>query len=258
MRTFTRLILSITTGVSLLSSAPSIPAQTTQEPTYLPGLQAWHFAEKPPLNIEFLQTADHEPRMIITNLHQYPLTSFIIRTDPTAPNKINNTLVYDGSARVGLLAPIPRGLSFVMGVPHQMGQTAPDPVLAAAVWEDGSTFGPEELLIRIPSARTVLVDTFDRAIDLLQSGLDKNWSAGEYIAAAQQLKLSSTANSVPVHAPLHTITTNMERMARENRSADVVTAMARNLLSLLKQDREALRQALGESTPPTGQAKNNP
>jgi hypothetical protein len=263
MFAFAKITLSIAAGVSLLSTASPLLAQPPQDPTYLPHLQAWHFAKKPPLDIEFLQTADHQPRMIITNLHQYPLTAFIVRTDPTAPNK--NTLVYDSSARVGLTAPVPRGLSFVIGVPHQVGQPALDPVLAAAVWEDGSTFGPDELLARVPRARTALSNTYDRAIAVLQTGLDKDWTAAEYVAAAQQLILSmdADASAAPGTALLNTtpfrnIKINMERMDKENRPARDVAAMARTLLSLFTQDLEVLRQALGESTPPTGQAKKNP
>lgn len=95
--------------------------------------------------------------------------------------------MYDALTRVGLPAPIPRGLSFVTGVPHLVGESVPDPVLAAAIWEDGSTYGPEDLLARISSNRSALADSYDRAIAMLQTGLDKNWTAAEYSAAAQHL-----------------------------------------------------------------------
>jgi hypothetical protein len=45
--------------------------------------------------------------MVITNLHPYPLTALIVQTDPTAPNSITNTLVFDALTHVGLLAPVP-------------------------------------------------------------------------------------------------------------------------------------------------------
>jgi hypothetical protein len=188
MPTYAKVILSVAAGVSLLSSVSPISAQATQDPTELPRRIVRHFPEKPPVQFEILQTLDHQPRMVITNLHQYPLTAFIVRTDPTAPNSITNTLMFDALTHTGLLAPIPRGLSLVIGVPHAVGLSVPDPVLAAVVWEDGSTYGPDELLVRIPKARSALADSYDRAIALLQSGLDKNWTAAEYSAAARQLR----------------------------------------------------------------------
>jgi hypothetical protein len=188
MPTYAKVILSVAAGVSLLSSVSPISAQATQDPTELARRIVRHFPEKPPVQFEILQTPDHQPRMVITNLHQYPLTAFIVRTDPTAPNSITNTLMFDALTHTGLLAPISRGLSLVIGVPHAVGLSVPDPVLAAVVWEDGSTYGPDELLVRIPKARSALADSYDRAIAMLQSGLDKNWTAAEYSAAARQLR----------------------------------------------------------------------
>jgi hypothetical protein len=66
---------------------------------------ARHFSEKPPVQFEILQTADHQPQMVVTNLHPYPLTAFMVRTDPAAPNSITNTLVFDALTHVGFLPP---------------------------------------------------------------------------------------------------------------------------------------------------------
>jgi len=52
-----------------------------------------------------------------------------------------------------LFAPIPKGLSHKIGIPHIVGGLVPDAKLVAAVWEDGSTFGPGELLARISDSR---------------------------------------------------------------------------------------------------------
>jgi|HubBroStandDraft_6_1064221.scaffolds.fasta_scaffold302463_2 hypothetical protein len=254
MRTSTRFILSIAAGVFLLSSASPSQAQTTQDPMVMARRMARHFPEKPPVQFEIVQTQDHEPRMVITNLHQFPLTAFIVRTDPTAANSITNTLLFDALARTGLIAPIPRGLSFVTGVPHVVGEAVPDPVLAAAVWEDGSTFGPDDLLARISSGRSALADSYDRAIAMLQTGLDKNWTAAEYSVAAQQLKLQrDAAQSVAPRPatenflPIHTIATNMDHIIQENRPAKRATQIARALLTRFTQDRDALRAALNQS-----------
>lgn len=226
---------------------------------------ARHFPERPPVQLEILHTADQQPRMVITNLHQYPLTAFIVRTDPTEANSITNTLVFDALTHMGLLAPIPRGLSFVAGVPHIVGESAPDPVLAAAVWEDGSTYGPDELLARLPKARSALADSYDRAIAMLQTGLDKNWTAAEYSAAAQQLRLRADPPQIAVPeagaaaaTPIYTLTVNMDRATQNNRSARIVSSMARSLLTRFTEDRDALRQALAASTSPANQGDTQP
>jgi hypothetical protein len=264
MRTSAKFIFSITAGVSLLSSTLPFRAQTTQDSTDAQHRAARHFPERPPVQFEILHTADQQPRMVITNHHQYPLTAFIVRTDPTAANSITNTLVFDALLRMGLLAPIPTGLSFVAGVPHPEGQSVPDPVLAAAVWEDGSTYGPDELLTRIPKARSALADSYDRTIALLETGVDKNWSPAEYSAAAQQLRLHSVATpetgvpeaSVAQTTPIYTITINMERMARQQRSAKMVALVVRSLLTLFTKNRDALHQALASPSPTADAAED--
>jgi hypothetical protein len=255
MRTVLRLLLSVAAGIFLLSPTSASQAQTAQDQTERAHTMARHFSERPPVQFEILHTADQQPRMVITNLHQYPLTAFIVRTDPTAANSITNTLVFDALTHMGLLAPIPRSLSFVTGVPHKVGESAPDPVLAAAVWEDGSTFGPDELLARLPKSRSALADGYDRAIAMLQTGLDKNWSAAQYSAAAQQLRLRSdpAQTAIPeagvaTATPIYTLTVNMDRATQNNRSARIVSSMARSLLTRFIEERDALRQSLIAST----------
>jgi hypothetical protein len=252
MRALVKIILATVAGVMLLSLARSSQAQTSQDPMVMARRMARHFPEKPPVQFQILQTAEHEPRIVVTNLHQYALTAFIARTDPAAGDSITNTMVFDALARVGLLAPVPRGLSFVTGVPHVVGESFPDPVLVAAVWEDGSTFGPDDLLARISSARSALADSYDRAIAMLQTGLDKNWTAAEYGAAAQQLKLAparppTPGTGIPDSIPIYTITVNMNRANLENRPAKRASQIARNLLTRFTQDRDALRAALNGS-----------
>jgi len=129
-------------------------------------------------------------------------------------------LVYDALTRVGLLAPIPRG---ILGALHQVGGAVSDANLAAAVWEDGGTYGPDNLLLRISSSRRELADSYDRTIAEPQTGLEKNWTAEDYLAAAQPLKPPMDAEKAATPAtftakiiPSHRITDNMQRAAQEN------------------------------------------
>jgi hypothetical protein len=254
MRALREIILAIAAGAFLLSIAAPLPAQTVPDPMVMARRMARHYPEKPPVQFQILQTAEHERRIVVTNLHQYALTAFVARIDPSEANSITNTMVFDALARVGLLAPIPRGLSFVTGVPHVVGESVPDPVLAAAVWEDGSTYGPDDLLARISSNRSALADSYDRAIAMLQTGLGKNWSATDYSAAARQLKLQRDATravtpgaAIENLLPIHTIAVNMEHVVQGNPPAKRATQLARNLLARFTQDRDALRAALNRS-----------
>lgn len=261
MRALAKSIPAIATGVLLFSLATPCPAQTSPDPMAMARRMARHFEERPPVQFQILQTAEHEPRIVVTNLHQYALTAFIARTDRTAANSITNTMVFDALARMGLLAPIPRGLSFVTAVPHVVGEPFPDPVLAAAVWEDGSTYGPDDLLARISGTRSAFADSYDRAIAMLQTGLDKNWTAAEYSSAAQQLKLARdpAQATIPEAAmadsiAIRTIAVNMDQATQENRPPKLTALIARNLLKRFTQDRDALRQSLGGSTSPADSA----
>jgi hypothetical protein len=87
---------------------------------------------------------------------------------------------------------------------------------------------------------------------MLQTGLDKNWTAAEYGAAAQRLKLApaqlpTPGTGMPDSIPIYTITVNMNRAAFENRPAKRASQIARNLFTRFTQDRDALRAALNAS-----------
>ena len=71
-----------------------------------------------------------------------------------------------------------------------------------------------------------MADSYDRAIAELQTGLEKNWTAEDYLAAAQPLKPPMDAEKAATPAtftakimPSHRITDNMQWAAQENRPA---------------------------------------
>ena len=154
MRTLRHLVFPIAAGTLLLFCAAMIPAQSPHEPTDLERRFARHFPEKPPASFELAEDTDHRPLIIVTNLHQFALTAYIVRTEPKSADNSPQTLIYDALTRMGgLLAPVPKGLSHKIGIPHIVGGLVPDAKLVAAVWEDGSTFGPDDLLARISDSR---------------------------------------------------------------------------------------------------------
>ena len=268
LRTLRNLVLSAAAGTFLIYCPISVRAQTPHEPTELERRFARHFPERPPALFEFAEGADHRPLIIITNLHQFALIAYVVQTEPKSANDRSQTLFHDALTRVGgLFAPIPKGLSHKIGIPHIVGGLVPDAKLVAAVWEDGSTFGPGESLARISDSRKTLADSYDLAIAALQTGLDKNWTAEEYLTAAQQLKppmppqQMATVEEAEVVSqklitqgiPSRTIMDNMQHVVQHDPS---VGRLAQILLKNFEQSRDALRKALGGPTTFGDQAPN--
>lgn len=262
MRTLRKIVLSLPAPILLLCFAARVPAQAVRDPVELERRFARHFPEKPPVVFEFTEGVDHQSQ-IITNLHQYSLTAYAVQTGTAtaAPSNIMNIFIHDALTHTGLLAPISRGLSHVITLPRGADGPVPNAKLMAAVWEDGSTYGPDELLARISNNRKALADSYDHAIDALQTGLDKNWSAEQYVDAARQLEppmppqmttveeaKSASEKLTAQGMPSHTITVNMQRAAQEDLSAKRVAILARALLKEFTQSRDVLRRALTGST----------
>lgn len=165
-------------SISLLPSAAT--SQDAARRRSLPR----HFTERPPIHLEFEPEAKPGPRVIVTNLHQEPLTAFLVQTEPTTDGLPAQVLPWD--AYEGGFSPIPRGLSLIQGVPRVMGGETPNVRLLAAVWEDGSTYGLDEHLERIRANREVIGEAFDRALSLLQAGLREGWTREQYLAAVDR------------------------------------------------------------------------
>jgi hypothetical protein len=257
MRTLRRFVLSATAGASLILWSTPLSAQTEHESTNLERRFARHFSEQPPVSFELVESADHRPFIVITNLLQYPLTAYVVQTEPKSAADRPQTLIHDALMRMDLIAPVPRGLSHKIGVP-QVGELVPGVKLVAAVWEDGSTFGPDELLARISASRKAMADSYDLAIATLKTGLAKNWTAEEYLIAAQQLKtpmpakqmatrdeaIAASEKFVPQPILSYTITSNMQQAIEHDRSPTRVAKLVENLLKNFEQSRNALHQAL--------------
>jgi hypothetical protein len=193
----------------------------------------------------------------ITNSYQYSLTAYAVQTAPKSAHDTPLALICDALTRMCGLAPIPRGLSHKMGVPYLVGGHVPDAKLVAAVWEDGSTFGPDELLAQIANGRRALADSYDLAISTLQTGLEKNWSVQEYLAAAQKLKppmppqmatleeaRSVSQNLTAQIMPGRTIAVNMQHAVEHDPSPARVAKLAHTLLIQFEESRDALRKAM--------------
>ncbi|PYT94544.1 MAG: hypothetical protein DMG36_04350 [Acidobacteria bacterium] len=257
-------------GTVLLFCLVQLPAQIPGEPTDLDRRFARHFPERAPAQLEFAEAAEHRPLVIITNSYQFSMTAYVVQTEPKSADDNSQTLIHDALTRIGgLFAPIPKGLSHKIGIPHVEGAPMPDAKLVAAVWEDGSTFGSDELLARISNSRKALAESYDRAIAILRNGLDKNWTAEEYLTAALQLKpptLSRMATVEEAQAvsqkfivqgiPSRTITDNIQHAVQQDRSPARVAKLAQILLRQFEESRDSLRKALSGPFPSTDQPMN--
>lgn len=256
MITLRSLLLVAAAGALLPCFSSPIPAQTIDGPEQSGHSLARHFDGKPPVHFEVEKEPESGARIIITNREQSPLTAYVVQITPKSTDERAQTVVCDALTRMRLLTPLPRGLSHTTGIPRREDGPVPDATLVAAVWEDGSTYGPDNVLQRISSSRMAFAGYLDRAVAILQNGLVKNWTKQEYVAAAQALQSESRQTAAGKSAEelsfsvgsdilLRTITRNMELAASDSRPA---TRTAQVLLDHFTKERDALRQALGGPT----------
>jgi len=134
-------------------------------------------------------SGDHAGRILITNMSQYPLTAIAIEISPDPASNIPlQTQCYDAFTHSLLAAPVPRGLTFVTSTGHFMGKPFPNATIAAAIWEDGSTFGSSDALNLILEVRRTTLAAFDRTLSVLQTGLEAEWTISQYLAALESVK----------------------------------------------------------------------
>ena len=105
MQTLRNLVLSAASGACFLFCAPPLLPQITREPTDMDRRFARHFSEKPPVQFEIVEGAEHRPRMIITNRHQWSLTAYVLQTEPISANDTRQTLICDAG---GIACPYPQ------------------------------------------------------------------------------------------------------------------------------------------------------
>lgn len=250
--------------LSLLCSASTSVVHSNDQDNPItaspPHSVALHFSDRPPVTLEIDSAAQNGPRVIVTNLHQAPLTALIIRTEPQTERERPQTVLADALVRSGLIAPVPRGLNFIINLPRNGQEAAPSTQLIAALWEDGSTFGPPDALQSIASAHSTVADAYAQAISLLQGGLDKNWTQAQYLSAADQHLTAATASRNPTSPISFDLSAQVALTANAGASAvfyglistlrhngsdsDRVSRSARILVDEYAKYRDALKQSV--------------
>jgi hypothetical protein len=209
-----------------------------------------------PLHFEVELDRKNGPRTILTNLHSAPLTAYVEQIMPVPsqqPQHIGAGFrVVDALLRSGLLSPVPRGLSVIGSVEHIIGEPYPQVTLVAAVWEDGSTYGLDELVQRVLTARRASLEELQHAILLLQTGLKQGWIQQQYLTAVKTRKdepcvaskSSEQARRVCLEARVvyDTITLNLQRDANDDPAS--LEKLVKQVLEILVQRRDTLRASL--------------
>lgn len=174
-------------AIAILAVTPwGLPAQDQSSSTQLARRFARHFEDRPPVMFELETAGDHAGRILVTNAYQYPLTAVAIEISSGAEGKLGpQTDIFDALTRSQLSSPPPRGLTFVTSAGHTVGKPIPNSTIAAAIWEDGSTFGPNDVLNLILEGRRNTLIAFDRALSILQSGIDADWTSSRYLNALE-------------------------------------------------------------------------
>jgi hypothetical protein len=157
---------------------------------------ARHFEERPPVIFEMETAGEHPGRILITNTYQHPLTALAIEISGEPGSKLlPQTQLYDAFTRSALHAPVPLGLTFAAFAGHIVGGPIPNARLVAAIWEDGSTFGSEDVLNRLLESRRTTLSAFDHVLTILQTGMDSGWTAAQFLSA---LEVARPPNLAPI------------------------------------------------------------
>ncbi len=208
---------------------------------------------RPPFHVEVERDRKDGTRFILTNWYRVPLTAYVEEITPV-PNRQDGGVEHrfhtvDALIRNGeLLWPIPQNLKTIHYVSHNAGRADAQPSIAAAVWEDGLTYGPQELLQKVIARRRRSSLYHQHAIDLLQTGLKEGWDASRWVAEGRSREEGSHVMTVDaelnmiVEFSLAVAVDNLMRVQREN--PDIVGRVAKEMLERELKEKEALDSGL--------------
>jgi hypothetical protein len=181
----------------------------------------------PPFHVEIERDRKDGTRFILTNQYQVPLTAYVEEITPVPDGQqggVEHRLhVVDALIRNGeLLSSIPENLSTMHYVSHNLGREDAQPGVAAVVWEDGLTYGPQELIQKVIARRRLSSLFHQHAIDLLQTGLKEGWDANRYVAEGRSREEGLHPMAVDAEMdiimefPLAVVVDNLMRVRRDN------------------------------------------
>lgn len=181
----------------------------------------------PPFHVEVERNRKDGTRFILTNQYQEPLTAYVEEITPVPDGRqggmehrfhLVDALIRNGE----LMWPIPENLSTMHYVSHNQGREDAQPGIAAVVWEDGLTYGSQELIQKVVSRRRSSSVYHQHAIDLLQTGLKQGWDANRFVAEGRSREEGLHVMNVDaeldmiIEFPLAVVVDNLMQVRREN------------------------------------------
>jgi len=133
-------------------------------------------------------------------------------------------------------------------VSHNVRREDAQPSVAAVVWEDGLTYGTQELIQKVIARRRLSLLYHQHAIDLLQTGLKEGWDAKRFVAEGRSREEGlevmgfNTQLEMIVEFPLGVAVDNLIRAQRDNPGS--VDRMAKMMLELELKEKGALDSGL--------------
>ena len=203
MRTFSHALLARIVSVLLFSLLVQAPILESRESAPLPPRPPQSFG-RPGFLIQIQSALNPEPRIILTNLSEEPLTAVYLQMYSSTENRKRSGELWD--AFLQNRSPLAKDVGISLSLSHAVGERIPDKVeVAAAIWADGTTFGPPDQLKRILSNRASRAAVLDGLVSFLQTGLQQEWTREQYLAALDQAPtvssqaygLRSTLNANP-------------------------------------------------------------
>jgi|GEM_PF-4894330 len=247
------LILAILLSAAINAGSQTAPCKSQKiPPKYPPHPNSKDFTT-PPFHVEVERDGKNGTRFILTNEYRFPLTAYVEEITPVPDGQEGGVehgfYVVDGLDPSGdLMSPISFGLSTIRGVSHNVGRPDAQPGVAAVVWDDGLTFGPDNLVQRIIARRRLSSEYHQHAIDLLQTGLKEHWDANRYESEGTALEEKWHAMAVNrdlnliVESPLQIVVDNLVRIQRENPAN--TERMAKMLLETQLKQKEVIDSGL--------------
>ena len=198
-------------------------------------------ADQSKFQIEIQPDAASGPKFTVKNLYDKTLEAYAIQMSISYEKKPQTTMIWDslcqssGGHPQRDIGPLEPGSTRTFYLSHAVGGPLPDRVeIVAGIWDDGEVFGEADWLKRILGQRAAVTSSYEKAIALLQKGLDENWTRIQFLEALQgsgQLQ------------PFLSLRSSLEANSHLDSNPRSVQRLAQSLLAVYTRDWERLRAA---------------
>jgi len=197
--------------------------------------------EAPRFDVQISQTGEERAIYTATNLGSKTVTAWVARMSFSQTNKEQGTSIWD-SVLTDDAAIEPNGHKSE-NLSHVVGGPFPDKVeIIAGIWADGETFGESKWVKSILDAREKQAAAYERAANLMQRGLDENWTREQYLQA-----LNEMPNTGAIYSLRSTLMATPQQPEGEKRLRHLMISM----LDMFTGKYERIRRAKPDATAAT-------